>query len=118
MLMLHLSSSTYDTAPKPAPVSPAEAPADERHGAAKATPRWQKYGKYGTPILVLLCSCSTLLDPSLRCAQVLAIRKPYPYSFQHPVLAVVRHNRLRVQKPGPPISLRIMENDAQRMPMS
>jgi len=60
MLMLHLSSATPDTEPKRVPVSPAEAPADERRGAAKATPRWQKYGKYGTPILVLLLALVVL----------------------------------------------------------
>jgi multidrug resistance efflux pump len=57
MLMLHLSSATPDTEPKRVPVSPAEAPADERRGAAKATPRWQKYG---TPILVLLLALVVL----------------------------------------------------------
>ncbi len=57
MLMFHLSSAGPDTAPKPAPVSPAEAPANERHRAAKATPKWQKYG---TPILVLLLALAVL----------------------------------------------------------
>jgi len=57
MLMLHLSSATPDTAPKPGPASPAEAPADERRGAAKATPKWRKYG---TPILVLLLALVVL----------------------------------------------------------
>src|SRR5262249_25385207 len=57
MLMLHLSSARPDTAPKPVPVSPAEAPAEERHGAAKGTPKWQKYG---TPLLVLLLAIVVL----------------------------------------------------------
>src|SRR5260370_23774919 len=55
--MLHLSSATPDTAPKPAPASPAEAPAEERRGAAKATPKCRKYG---TPILVLLLALVVL----------------------------------------------------------
>jgi membrane fusion protein (multidrug efflux system) len=57
MLMIHLSSATPDTAPKPSPASPAEAPANEQHGAAKTTPKWQKYG---TPILVLLLALAVL----------------------------------------------------------
>ena len=36
------------------PSRPLEVPADERDGAAKATHRWQKHEKYGTPILVLV----------------------------------------------------------------
>jgi membrane fusion protein (multidrug efflux system) len=51
MLNPHLFSATPDAKPKPVPVPPAEAPAEERHGAAKPKPWW---GKYGTPILVLL----------------------------------------------------------------
>jgi membrane fusion protein (multidrug efflux system) len=58
--MLDSSSAAPDPAPKPAPVPPAEAPADERHGATKGAPRWQKYGKYGTPILVLLLALAVL----------------------------------------------------------
>ena len=56
--MLMLSSSEMpDPAPKPDPRTPAEAPADEQHTAAKATPRWQKYG---TPALVLLMALVVL----------------------------------------------------------
>src|SRR5512133_2741724 len=57
MAIPHSSSATPDPAPKPIPVPPSEAPADERHVAAKATPKWQKYG---TPILVLLLALAVL----------------------------------------------------------
>jgi membrane fusion protein, multidrug efflux system len=57
MLKLHLSPPKPDTAPKPAPAPPAEVSADTRRGAAKATPKWRKYG---TPILVLLLALVVL----------------------------------------------------------
>src|SRR6202451_4836266 len=43
-------------APKPA--SPPEAPADERHDAAKPTPKWKNYG---TPLLVILLAVAVLV---------------------------------------------------------
>jgi membrane fusion protein, multidrug efflux system len=55
--MLMLSLSTTKPAPAPKSVSPADAPADEQHGAAKAVPGWQKYG---APILVLLLALAVL----------------------------------------------------------
>jgi len=54
---MHLLSSATPETPKPVPVPPAKAPADEGRGAAKATPRWQKYG---TPILVVLLALAVL----------------------------------------------------------
>lgn len=56
--MLMLSSTTSEPAPKPVPVSPAKAPAEEGHEAAKAVPAWQKYG---TPLLVLLLAIAILV---------------------------------------------------------
>lgn len=54
-MSMHPSSSAP---PKPGPVPPAEAAADEPHSAAKAAPRWQRYG---TPLLVLLLALAVLL---------------------------------------------------------
>lgn len=46
------------SAPAAHPVPPAEAPADDRHSAAKTAASWQKYG---TPILVLLLAAAVLV---------------------------------------------------------
>jgi membrane fusion protein, multidrug efflux system len=55
MLMFSLSSAKPASAPKSA--SAADAPADEKHGDAKAVPGWRKYG---VPILVLLLALAVL----------------------------------------------------------
>ena len=58
MLMLPLSSATLNPGAKPVPAPPAEAPAEEGHGAPKTPPPW--WQKYGTPILVLLLALAVL----------------------------------------------------------
>ena len=55
--MSTLPSSPEKAAPEAKPVSAAETPGDERHGAVKAAPAWQKFG---TPILVLLLALAVL----------------------------------------------------------
>ena len=55
--MSTLPSSPEKAATEAKPDSPAETPGDERHGAVKATPAWQKFG---TPILVLLLALAVL----------------------------------------------------------
>ena len=50
-----ISTSAPPSTPRPA--APTEVPADDGHGAAKSTPRWQRYG---TPILVVLLAIAVV----------------------------------------------------------